>query len=508
MFTGVSAIVVVNSVLALALLPNSCDAQTILSGNISGTWSPSGNPYIISDNATVPSGQMLTIQPGVTVWIGQGISISVNGGVLAVGTSSQHITFQPPISSQYWNSISVGNSGTNVFSYCDFMNATNALVFAGKSINRVNYCTFTNVMSTALAFNNQSSNEALFSSFQNVNNGVVMAANIGTFNGNIFNCSFSNCSGLAVSGTGNGTVNPYPNSTTIVTTIKNCSFSFVNSGCSFSIYGVNNTWGNGYGYGNVTIQNNAFQNVTNAAISLASGAYSSGTATLMNNMILNASNGIISRDPWDAKVMDNILMGCTNAVTDTGSLSRHVEYNDFFNNATNFIGYTSVYGTVILANRNGTPCDLLFNVYQDPKFVAANDFHLQTNSPAIDAGTPDWAYTDMCFPPSQGTSFPDLGIYGGPDACNWLAVVPIFPVQASMTHSNQATQINWGAIPRSEYQVQYLTNFAMGGTNRWLNFANGDVLATGKPTSLSVATDETKPKMFFRIQSLGRPAGH
>ena len=58
-------------------------AQTILSGNISGTWSPSGNPYVISANATVQSGQTLTIQPGVIVWIGQGISITVNGGIQA-----------------------------------------------------------------------------------------------------------------------------------------------------------------------------------------------------------------------------------------------------------------------------------------------------------------------------------------------------------------------------------------------------------------------------------------
>ena len=424
LFTGVSAILVVNSVLALALLPKSCDAQTILSGNISGTWSPSGNPYIIVANATVPGGQTLTIQPGVTVWIGQGISISVNGAIEAVGTSSQHITFQAPISSQFWNTISVNNSFTNLFSYCDFANATNSLAFVGTSRNRVNYCTFTNAMGTALGFYNQSDNQVLFSSFQNLNNGIAIPVNANgngwVLRANIMNCSFSNCWGQAVSGEGVATGH-------IVSAIKNCSFNAVGGGCSFYLQG---------GSGILQIQNNIFSTVTNTAIVLTSiPSDRGGQATVLNNIILNASNGIISQDPWDATVMDNILMGCTNAVTHTGSLSRGVEYNDFFNNATNFIGYTSVYGTVILANRNGTPCDLLFNTYQYPQFVATNDFHLQTNSPAIDAGTPDWAFTDMCFPPSQGTSFPDLGIYGGPDACNWLAVVPILPVQATMTSS-------------------------------------------------------------------------
>jgi hypothetical protein len=187
-------------------------AQTILSGNISGTWLPSGNPYVISANATVQSGQTLTIQPGVIVWIAQGISITVNGGVQAVGTPSQHIAFQAPISSQYWNTISVNNSGNNVFSYCDFLSATNALAFVGSTSwvsngsNHVSYCTFKNVMATALAFNNESSNEVLFSTFQNVSNGIATAVNGNncTLTANIMNCSFSNCLGTAVSGIGNG----------------------------------------------------------------------------------------------------------------------------------------------------------------------------------------------------------------------------------------------------------------------------------------------------------------
>ena len=165
---------------------------------------------------------------------------------------------------------------------------------------------------------------------------------------------------------------------------------------------------------------------------------------------------------------------------------------------------------VILANRNSTPSDVLYNIFQDPKFVSTSDFHLQAGSPAIDAGTPDWNYSDMCITNgvSQGNSYPDLGAYGGPDAVNWLSVVPILPVQATMTYSNKITSLNWGAIPRSEYLVQYLTNFATVGTNKWYNFPNGDVLATDKPTSVTVATDQSQTNMFFRVQSLGRPAGN
>jgi hypothetical protein len=129
-------------------------AQTILSGNISGTWSPSGNPYIISDNATVQADQTLTIQPGVVVWIGQGLNINVNGSgnIQAIGTASQPITIQAPISSQFWNQILLkNNTGTNWFQYCNFLNATNAIsINNAPSLLGVMNCSFSNCVSSAI----------------------------------------------------------------------------------------------------------------------------------------------------------------------------------------------------------------------------------------------------------------------------------------------------------------------------------------------------------------------
>lgn len=197
------------------------------------------------------------------------------------------------------------------------------------------------------------------------------------------------------------------------------------------------------------IFNNSFSNVTNTANWLSIGSYAGGgSATLINNTIVNAGRGIAVQDPWDAKVQSSLFLGCTNGVTRSGSLSATVSYNGFFGNTTNFTGYPVTYGQVILANRNGTPCDLLFNIFQDPQFVSATDFHFQSNSPAIDAGSPDWAYTDMCITNglSQGSSFPDLGAYGGPHACNWLDEVPVLPVTAFMTQTNGTVALNWGAI--------------------------------------------------------------
>jgi len=480
------------------VLTVSSQGQTILSGNISGTWTPSGNPYIISANATVPSGQTLTIQPGVIVWIGQGLSITVNGGIEAVGTSPAHITFQAPISSQYWNTISVNNSLTNLFNYCDFANSTNTLAFVGTSSNQVNYCTFTNAMGTAVAFNNQSGNQVLFTTFQDVSNGIAMVANGNySLNAYIANCAFTNCSGEALSGTAVGSIDVFGNlyTPTIGSVVENCCFSSVENGTSFLIQGGYRYFTEVSAYGSVQLMDNLFSDITNTAISLTSGSYSgSSQASLINNIIINASNGVVCEDPWDATNMDGIFMGCTNAVTDTGSLSRSIEYNDFYRNATNFIGYTSDYGTVILENRNGTPCDLLFNIYQNPLLVSANNFTLQKDSACIGAGTPNPAYMDTSFPPSQGTNYPDLGIYGGPLAVNWLPVIPSTPSPIMLTASPALKLTCSEVVSAGTYQLQTsadLTNWKNYGTEFYMT----------STSNLFQYVDATNNQGFFRLKS-------
>ena len=63
-------------------------AATFVSGGVSGTWYKTNSPYVVSGNITVPSGQILTIQPGVTVIIGQGLNIACEGAISAIGTAA------------------------------------------------------------------------------------------------------------------------------------------------------------------------------------------------------------------------------------------------------------------------------------------------------------------------------------------------------------------------------------------------------------------------------------
>jgi len=236
---------------------------------------------------------------------------------------------------------------------------------------------------------------------------------------------------------------------------------------------------------------------------------SSSTAKLINNTIVNARGGISATDPWDASIEDNVFQRTTNAVTTSGALSRVVGYNCFYGNSTNFTGYNANYGTPIWPNRNGTMSDIYFNIVAAPLFIATNDFHLTNNSPCVNAGTPDSTYANMCFPPSVATNFPDMGAFGGPDACNWLTTVPQLPAKLSLTKSNSNVWLNWAAIPRSTYQVVYFTTNcnAFSGTNRWLT--NFTVTPAANPASVAVSPyPTTNSKAFYRVRSLGRTPGN
>jgi hypothetical protein len=465
-------------------IPGLAQAQTTEQGNISGTWSPSGNPYIVIANCTVPSGQTLTIQPGVVVDIESNLSITVNGNIQAVGTPAQRIMFQGFPDTNIWYDISPNNtSGTNRFKYCDFLNADAAI---GMGVNGDKQVMFVEIM----------------------------------------NCTFSNCVYEAIYGEalgpalcGNGCSGNYISSATLNTTIKNCDFFNTGNGCVMKIYGsyancncseFGGPYGYGYGYCNSTITGNIFQNLKGTAFKMETNSYAGGgNAVFINNTVVNSASGLTAQDPWSVTVQNNIFVGVTNVVTASDSVSWTIGYNTFYGNTTNFTGVPAAYGQVDWNNRNGTPSDIFYNIYQNPSFLATNDFHLQTNSPCINASAPGAAYNNLCSPPSSGSIYGDMGAYGGPDACNWLDTVPILSAQLSMTKSNGAIWLNWEPIPRSTYRIEYNTNNfnAMAGTNRWLT--NSVLTPISAPISVAVSPNPlTNKAAFFRVKSLGRTPGN
>lgn len=441
------------------------NATEICGPSISGTWTPTGNPYMITCDSTVPAGQTLTIQPGVEVWIFSNVTFTVNGLIQAVGTPSQRIKIGQIGTYWRYKVISVASSaGTHQFDYCDFQNAEVAISTETPTVNcDIKHCSFKDVGTGA----------AIYGGF----NPIYGAPN-STNATRVMNCSFSNCTSQAIFGSATGHLwaghtmydvwmKPVINSCTIEKAAYGCRMT-----TAYANYGPYTT----YGHADPQIAGNVFVNVTNAAFFMDNNSGRGGNPVFINNTVVNAATGVSARDPWDTTVQNCIFVGCTIGTMRTGSLSLSVGYNDYFDNATNFVNYPSSWGPPIIQNGNGTPCDVHYNIFQNPLFCETTTYTLSATSPCIDAGNPAGAYLDNCFaaaacqPGALGTVINDMGIYGGPDGCGRV-VSPWNP-----TNFTLAAQRYFGAILNpgvpGHYRIEWSPVVTNGtwtqATNVWL----------------------------------------
>lgn len=414
---------------------NPVSAATLVSGTVSGTWTKIGSPYMVIDQCTVPGDKTLTVQPGTTVIVGEGLKLTVNGQIIASGTVSNKITFKGTSSSNYWDRIAINHNGTtdSQFAYCDISDADYGLVLNIPSMN--------STMETK------------------VSNSIFA------------NCK-SACVYAAATGWGNDSAKFWPKNNPIVT---NCRFYNSAIGIRTLVEGGSPApawYSPASGISNPQIKNCVFEALSEIAISFSAGAYPGGSKPiLINNVITDSSIGIETTDPYDFNLYNNIISECKIALTRNGTLSGQVGFNCFFNNNTNFVGYPSAYGKVVLQNQNGIPSDVAMNIFVDPLFTDTVNFTLATNSPCVDAGDATAVYNDKNFPPSLGTAVNDLGAYGGPNA-----IVP--------ENSNDA---DGDGLPDS-WEVKYFGSIARHGPQA---DPDGDGLAN--IDELKFGTDPTKP---------------
>ena len=106
---------------ALVLFKNILFAQTAVSGNQSGTWLAVNSPYEVTGDITIPSGEVLTIEPGVEVEFQGRYRIYVDGQIIANGTQSDSIIFTAANPAEGWAGIRLdGTPDISQFSYCRF----------------------------------------------------------------------------------------------------------------------------------------------------------------------------------------------------------------------------------------------------------------------------------------------------------------------------------------------------------------------------------------------------
>ncbi len=143
-----------------AIIINVQDGTTITGGNVSGNWTLANSPYRIEGDIVVPSGQTLTIEPGVIVKFTGWYKILVNGKLAAVGTESDSIRFTsvpPGPGEPGWVGIDFVNADNNsVLEYCVIENGK---AFAADPNDRGGALYFLN-SSPAIKYSSLKNNQA------------------------------------------------------------------------------------------------------------------------------------------------------------------------------------------------------------------------------------------------------------------------------------------------------------------------------------------------------------
>ncbi len=95
-------------------------------GNVSGIWTPSGSPYMITEDITVDTGDTLIIQPAVEVQFAEKKSLYVSGTLKALGTLESPVTFSAIDPAKPWGIILLQNDGSSMTElvHCRIQNAS------------------------------------------------------------------------------------------------------------------------------------------------------------------------------------------------------------------------------------------------------------------------------------------------------------------------------------------------------------------------------------------------
>lgn len=117
--------------------------STPVSGTVRGstTWSAAAGPYLVTGDLTIAAGATLQIEPGTSVYLGSGVSLTVaNGGrLLAEGTAEAPIRFtRAPTASTSWGGLviqgGVGSPETRIrWAHFEF-NGTTAIHSSGGTV--------------------------------------------------------------------------------------------------------------------------------------------------------------------------------------------------------------------------------------------------------------------------------------------------------------------------------------------------------------------------------------
>ncbi len=423
-------------------------AQTpVPAGDVSGTWTASGSPYLIQGDIQIQPGTTLTIEPGVTVEFQGNYGLDVYGNILAVGTPTDSIIFIPSNPTVGFNPIVFdGPPPTNdssLFVYCSFKHAINTHPFwpynCGGVIGvrffskiRIDHCYFgfntaihpaPNGYPSGGAIAMEESDILIFNSTFEENSSEYGGAIAVYWDSNpiIKNCRFINNSAIVMG----GGIAVMDASSPLISGNEFIGNSVVEYGGGICVTPFNNPTA----YSNPTIERNLFYNNVAGTTGGAIDINAPTEMTVTNNTIVyNRSpygGGINIYGEANPVIENTILWGNTANAGNQVYIFTEFAFPAFL--FSDIEGGDTAFGGATFSG------DYLFNINADPIIcdTGTQNFHLHELSPCIDSG-------DTSCVASNGTRC-DIGAFEG-DYCPAVGIpivltdpqaIHIYPVPAS-----------------------------------------------------------------------------
>jgi hypothetical protein len=442
----------------------------------------------ITESIEVINGDTLIIKPGARLELNPGVSINVNGLLIAEGTEKDSIIFTG-YNGGTWGSVKLNDicDNNSSISYCYFEKSNSTAVKLYSCQVTVSNCTFYNNVSTGN--NNTTRGGALSLSgyyespivrdcrFYNNSNesywfggGAITVENSPDDDIIIYNCIFRGNTSEE-----GGAIFCY----TADPVLSNCIFENNSADNGGAIYLVVAKSDIGASYLNPMISNCII--TRNTSYEEGAGIYMDGyDLTIINSIIsTNYGNGIFTTK--DLSIYNSIISSNGGyGIYNSRVITHNIQYTDVHDGIYNKQPYLLVNVTT---NANGDPCDAYQNISMDPRFVdAANgDFRMLSDSPCIDAGIN--TITDYTFPErdlaenfriwdgdGNSTILVDMGAYeyGSQDIINSPTNINISVIANTLT-------ITWDLMTGANSYLIYHSNDPYGsfeligtlGTNTW-----------------------------------------
>jgi len=379
------------------------DDVTEISGTLTSdkTFDAASGPWRVNGDLTVSSGTTLTIEPGTTVYVGQGVQLIVRGRLAAEGTQYRRIRLtREPGSSSTWGGLSFNSVEDNRLSYVDmeYSSAGNRSISLDSSRILIDNVTWAGTDETILSISNSS---------LVVRNSVFPDTKVQTVSGHrllpsdpymLFeNNLFGVCGGH-----------------------KQDVVDFSTSGSAVMPRFINNTFLGGGDDGfdldgtNAYLEGNVFMNFhrnfspedgESYAITTGYDGSHSSNHVIARNLFVDCDNAVLVKDQSWITFVNNTVVGCTGAGInfdeplesgiDPGA-GGYLEGNIFWDTPmplAHFYVDDPVWGTTdITVNHSIIPLPWQHfgegNLDVNPQFVDPNgDFRLKSSSPARGAGS-------------------------------------------------------------------------------------------------------------------------